>query len=327
MRDVSLSWQKILAQGFSSAQELLWYLQLPTILGSAGAEQQFKLRVPRGFAARMQPGNAKDPLLLQVLASPEEMRATEHFVPDPLSEGMTNPVPGLLHKYHGRVLITLTGACAVHCRYCFRRHFPYHENNPGVDEWRAILAYIRDNPSIQEVILSGGDPLLATDGLLSRFLMHVERITHVRTIRFHTRIPIVLPERITPPFLQVLRQSRLRKVMVLHSNHAQELNESVKLACQGLQEAGCQLLNQTVLLKGVNAEVEVLVELSERLFDYGILPYYLHRLDKVKGAAHFDLSLDKILSLYHQLQARLPGYLLPRLAQEEPGKLSKTLLV
>ncbi|MDP1603591.1 MAG: EF-P beta-lysylation protein EpmB [Legionella sp.] len=327
MRDTSVSWQKVLAQGFSSSKELLEFLDLPNALDSSAAEKQFKVRVPRGFAARMQPGNARDPLLLQVLATNQEMQVINNYVADPLEEKNVNPLQGFLHKYQGRVLLTLTGVCAINCRYCFRRHFPYQENNPGRKGWDAVLDYIRQDSSIHEVILSGGDPLLAADSTLMALIPQLEAITHLRTLRFHTRVPVVLPERINQSFLTLLAGTRFRKVMVLHCNHAQEINEQVRDVCEALRASGCHLLNQAVLLKGINDDVQTLANLSERLFDCGVLPYYLHVLDKVAGAAHFDMPVEEAQALYRQLQQCLPGYLLPRLAREDAGGTSKTLLL
>lgn len=326
MRDASVTWQKILAQGFSSSNQLLHYLDLPITDNSQLAEQQFKVRVPRGFVDRMQRGNAHDPLLLQVLAVSNEMDVPADFVDDPLAEISQNPLQGLIHKYHGRVLLTLTGACAINCRYCFRRHFPYQDNNPGRGGWHQVLAYIQADSSIHEVILSGGDPLLAADTVLAELIEQLEAIAHVRTLRIHSRIPVVLPERITPDLLRILAHSRLRRVVVLHTNHAQEINQQVHEVCRALRRSGCHLLNQSVLLAAINDDVDSLADLSEALFDCGVLPYYLHVLDKVAGAAHFDLPRARAKAIYQQLQARLPGYLLPRLACEEPGKRSKTLL-
>ena len=218
------------------------------------------------------------------------------------------------------------GACAVNCRYCFRRHFPYDENNPGRSGRKKIIDYIRQDSSIHEVILSGGDPLLAPDHLLSEFVSELATIGHVKTLRFHTRIPIVLPERIDESFLDLLRSIPLHKVMVLHCNHPQEMDHAVKSACLAMKEVGCVLLNQAVLLRGVNDNARTLAALSHRLFDCQILPYYLHVLDKVSGTAHFDLSGSEAGMIYQELQQLLPGYLVPRLAREVPGELSKTLL-
>ncbi|EHL30777.1 EF-P beta-lysylation protein EpmB [Legionella drancourtii] len=328
MRDTSLSWQKKLAQGFSSVAALLNYLELPCDAGSLLAEKQFSSRIPLGFAQRMQKGNPQDPLLLQVLAVATELEIQDGYEFDPLRERDSNPLKGLIHKYHGRVLLTLTGVCAVNCRFCFRRHFPYQDNNPGRHGFKDICAYIAKDSSITEVILSGGDPLLASDLVFSELLQQLEQIPHVHTVRFHTRIPIVFPERIDHGLLCVLATTKLKKVIVLHCNHPQELNDDeVRHALRALRQAGCHLLNQTVLLSGINDNAPILAALSQALFAQDVIPYYLHILDKVKGAAHFDLPLATVQTIYQQLQQLVPGYLLPRLACEEPGKLSKTLLI
>lgn len=326
MRDALVSWQKTLAQGFNTADALLDFLGLPSTLACQAGELQFKTRVPLGFAKRMRHGDPDDPLLLQVLARASEMIDEPGFEPDPLQESQANPVPGLLHKYHGRVLLTFVGACAVNCRYCFRRHFPYEDNNPGRKGWPAIFDYIRQDASISEVILSGGDPLLATDQLLQEFVEQLLTISHVKTLRFHTRGPIVLPERIDASCLAFLRSVPLRQVMVLHCNHPQELSADVKQVCLAMKDAGCLLLNQSVLLKGINDDAQTLAQLSEALFDCQILPYYLHTLDKVSGTAQFDLPLTETHQLYRTLQGLLPGYLVPRLVREVPGEESKILL-
>ena len=326
MRESAPYWQKILAEGLSSVHELLEYLQLPSESGSADAEKIFKTRVPRSFAARMQPGNPVDPLLLQVLAHEQELKASPDYVTDPLKEIAANPVPGLIHKYYDRVLLTLTGICAINCRFCFRRHFPYADNNPGQAGWQKACAYIAAHPSIQEVILIGGDPLLASDQTLASLMNQLSNLPHVQTIRLHTRIPIVLPERIQPEFLALLDTQRFKIVVVIHCNHPQELDSSVQDACMQMKQAGWTLLNQSVLLKGVNDDPEILASLSRRLFDYGVLPYYLHVLDKVAGTQHFDLPLDRTLEIFKALQQQLPGYLLPRLVREEPEVLHKTIL-
>ncbi|HHG8546376.1 TPA: EF-P beta-lysylation protein EpmB [Legionella pneumophila] len=326
MRDTSLSWQKILAQGFTSTTDLLDFLELPRSEGNLFAEKQFPSRIPLGFAKRMQKGNPKDPLLLQVLAKEDELTEADDYVIDPLSESNTL-IKGMLHKYHGRVLLTLTGVCAVNCRYCFRRHFPYQANNPGRRGWKEVCAYIANDPSITEVILSGGDPLLAANLVLEELLQSLEEISHVHTLRIHTRIPVVLPERIDKGLLDLLTNTRFKKVIVVHCNHPQELDESVLRACSDLKKAACYLLNQSVLLAGVNDDAGILSRLSHALFDYGIMPYYLHLLDKVKGSAHFDMPLPRAQSIYHQLQSLVPGYLLPRLVREEPGRSSKTMLI
>ncbi|MFJ1269733.1 EF-P beta-lysylation protein EpmB [Legionella lytica] len=328
MRDTSLSWQKKLAQGFSSVADLLTYLELPLSAGCLSAEEQFASRIPMAFAQRMQKGNPQDPLLLQVLATSQEMISPMEYGVDPLQERESNPLRGLIHKYHGRVLLTLTGVCAVNCRFCFRRHFPYQENNPGRQGFKDICEYIAKDASITEVILSGGDPLLAADVVIADLVQQLEQIPHVHTLRFHTRIPVVFPERIDADFLRLLTTTQLKKVMVLHCNHPQELHDdTVTQALRDLRQAECHLLNQSVLLAGINDEAQVLASLSQSLFSHGVIPYYLHTLDKVKGAAHFDMPFTKAQTIYQQLQQLVPGYLLPRLVCEEPGKLSKTLLI
>ncbi|WP_115329855.1 EF-P beta-lysylation protein EpmB [Legionella busanensis] len=326
MRDSFVSWKKILAESFTSSHELLKFLELPVETASTVADKQFKTRVPYSFAARMQKRNPQDPLLLQVLATDFEMDKAANYTEDPLKETESNHLPGLIHKYEGRVLLTFTSICAINCRYCFRRHFPYQDNNPGQAGWKKVIDYLQQDKTIHEVILSGGDPLLASDNVLEAFIKQLETIQHIKILRFHTRIPIVLPERITEDLLKILKSTSLHKVMVLHCNHAQELDNQVKLVCQLLSQAGCTLLNQAVLLKGINNHIDALVNLSKSLFDCGILPYYLHLLDKVLGAAHFDLPLVEARKLYLQLQAKLPGYLVPKLACEEPGKANKTLI-
>ena len=325
MREHLSIWQQELANGFTSANELLAFLSIAPEEYAAGIEQKFKTRVPKNFARRMQPGNRYDPLLLQVLATQDEMLESVDFVLDPLDERSTNKLPGLIHKYYGRVLLTVTGVCAVNCRYCFRRNFSYTDNNPGKVGWQKVIDYIGDDQSISEVILSGGDPLLATDTTLAYFLEKLSAIQHVKTVRIHTRIPVVLPSRITDKLCDLLQLSRLRKVIVLHSNHPNELDNSVYNACQQLRNADCHLLNKSVLLKNVNDDAHILAVLSDKLFTYGVLPYYLHILDQVKGAAHFALSYEYVLELFAKLQTLLPGYLVPRLVKEESHMPNKTI--
>ena len=320
-------WQKKLAEGFASAHDLLLFLQLPPSLAHGDAEHPFKTRVPRGFVDRMRPRDPDDPLLKQVLAVQEELQWVDDFVTDPLDEIPATAVPGLLHKYQSRVLLTLTGACAVHCRYCFRRHFPYQENTLGRPGRQQILDYIANDPNIHEVILSGGDPLLVKNSILAELVLQLADIAHVHTIRIHTRVPVVLPERVDDGLLEILSTTRLHRVVVLHSNHPQEWNDAVGEGCVALRQAGCHVLNQSVLLAGVNDSATVLAALSERLWSYGVLPYYLHVLDKVQGAHHFDVPIERALTIFQELQALLPGYLVPRLAREEAGKAHKTLLV
>ena len=326
MRAPLASWQKILSKGFSSTVDLLNFLNLPVDALAYAAEKTFKTRVPLSFAARMQTGNIDDPLLLQVLASVEELVSVAGFVSDPLEEKLFNPIPGLIHKYNSRVLLTVTGGCAINCRYCFRRHFSYQKNNPQREGWGQIINYIGQDPNITEVILSGGDPLLAKDHQLLELFNLLREIPHIRTLRIHSRIPVVLPERVDDDFLAMFASLPWHKVIVLHTNHAQELDESVKEVCEKLRAINCHLLSQSVLLKKVNDNVHALEQLSIRLFDCGVLPYYLHLLDKVHGAAHFDVAFETALEIYSSLQTKLPGYLLPRLVREEANKKHKTLV-
>lgn len=319
------NWQTLLKEVISDPAELLDRLALDASLLPAAQRvaKLFPLRVPTGFLARMQKGCPDDPLLQQVLPLAAEEIVSVGFSQDPLQEHTANPLPGLLHKYHGRVLLTITGACAINCRYCFRRHFPYAENIPGGKAWQNILAYIQADTSISEVILSGGDPLLANDQYLGKCVDDLANIAHVNILRIHSRLPIVLPERITTDFLNWLSATRLQTILVTHSNHANELDDTVKRAIENLRQRKISVLNQTVLLKGVNDNVEALVNLSQRLFACGILPYYLHLLDKVQGAAHFAVAEEKAKQLMTALRERLPGYLVPKCVYELGGALSK----
>lgn len=323
-----LDWQQELIQAVTDPRELCQILELnpDSVEISGKAIANFPLKVPRSFIARMEKGNPDDPLLRQVLPLPAEDLESSAYSRDPLGEERVNPVSGLLHKYQGRVLLTLTGVCAINCRYCFRRHFPYAENNPSQQGWEKAFAYIQKDSSITEVILSGGDPLLLNDRTLKAFTDQLATIPHVKRLRIHSRIPIVLPERITEEFIAWLTSIPQTPVLVTHCNHPQELSPAVIEAMQSLKRAGIVLLNQAVLLKGINDEVETLVALSEALFSAGIQPYYLHLLDKVQGAAHFDTELVRAKKLYGELSQRLPGYLLPKLAQENAGEGSKTLI-
>lgn len=327
MRDTSLSWQKKLARGFSSATELLNFLELQEHKACVDAETLFPTRVPLEFAQRMQKGNPNDPLLLQILAAQNELIPHPDYQSDPLVELSVNPLKGLIHKYQSRVLLTLTGVCAVNCRFCFRRHFPYQENNPGRKGWEDVCDYISKDPNITEVILSGGDPLLASDKIFIGLIEQLEQIPHLHTLRIHTRIPIVFPDRVDKDFLALLAATRFHKVIVLHCNHPQELDKTVKQVCAELNQIGCTLLNQSVLLTGINDDSSILAQLSQTLFSYGVLPYYLHLLDKVKGTAHFDMPCSKAQEIFTQLQRILPGYLVPRLVRDEAGKTNKTLII
>lgn len=325
----SRSWQHELAHAIRDPAELLALLDLdPALLPAArAAAKAFPLRVPRGYAARMRCGDPGDPLLCQVLPLAAELDTVTGFGRDPVGDLAAMTVPGLLHKYRGRVLLATTGACAIHCRYCFRRHFPYEAANPARNHWQQALDYIARDGSIDEVILSGGDPLTLADDKLADLCRRLAAIPHLARLRFHTRLPIVLPERITPALLTAIRPTRLASVVVVHANHANEIDDDVRRALAALKQAGHTLLNQSVLLRGVNDDIDALCALSQRLFDAGVLPYYLHLLDRVQGAAHFDVDSETARRLHAALSARLPGYLVPRLVREEAGQLGKTLVV
>lgn len=321
-------WQAELARAIADPAELLAALGLgEEWLGAArAAAQRFPLRVPWSFVARMRRGDPNDPLLRQVLPLGEELAVPPGFTEDPLAERAALAAPGVLAKYRGRVLLTATGACAVHCRYCFRRHFPYGEANASAEGFAAALAHIAAQSTVTEVILSGGDPLTLSDRRLEEFTKRLETIAHVRRLRLHTRLPIVLPERVDEGLLAWLGAIRLPVVIVVHANHANEIDDTVRRALGALRETGAVLLNQSVLLRGVNDEARALADLSEALFEAGALPYYLHLLDRVQGAAHFEVAEERAAALLAELRAHLPGYLVPRLVRETPGAPAKQAL-
>ncbi len=319
-------WRQSLSDLITDPRELAEFLELDQRQDPTGEQalRQFPLKVPRSFAARMEKGNWRDPLLRQVWPAAAEERAAPGFVADPLRECHYNPRPGLLHKYRGRALLIAAPHCAIHCRYCFRREFDYEGNTPGRRQWRAALDYIRDDASIVEVILSGGDPLALADRQLGWLIEAIAEIPHVGALRIHTRLPVVIPERVTAELLAMLARCRPRVVVVIHCNHGREIDSRVAAALGALHGNGSTLLNQTVLLKGVNDEASTLFSLSMRLFSENVLPYYLHLPDRVAGTSHFQVDLDSALAIMGELQASLPGYLVPRLVREEPGQPAKT---
>ena len=323
----SQSWHAQLREVVTDPAELLGLLGLtPEDLGLARqACDSFPLRVPRAFVSRMRPGDPTDPLLRQVLASAEEMLVTPGYSKDPLAEtGEANARPGIIHKYQGRALLLVTGSCAVNCRYCFRRHFPYEENRNSREQWREALTYIAQDQSITEVILSGGDPLVATDGFLLELCEDIAGIAQVETLRIHTRLPIVLPARVTAGLRKAIASTRLRLVVVVHCNHPNEIDTEVANAMVALRGWGATLLNQAVLLAGVNDSAQTQVELSEALHRAGVLPYYLHLLDPVQGAQHFDVDETVGIEIVRDMTAQLPGYLVPKLVREIPGETAKS---
>lgn len=310
------------------AAQLLQRLDLaPEHAGlSSEAARDFPLRVPRAYADRMRRGDPADPLLRQVLSTGEETAEVRGYGDDPLAEGEFSPVPGILHKYHGRALLVVTGACAVHCRYCFRRHFPYNEHQATGTRLDEALAWLAGRPDVEEVILSGGDPLSLSDRRLGELLTRLGAIPHLRRLRIHTRLPVVEPARLTSRLQDWLTDNPWQTLLVLHANHGREIAPALSDRLDPLRRAGLTLLNQAVLLRGVNDSTDALADLSEGLFGAGILPYYLHMLDPVAGAAHFEVPEDQARALHAQLRARMPGYLVPRLVREDPGETAKTLL-
>lgn len=319
-------WLRDLATAFNDPIALLNYLELPVseFEQAIQARKLFPLRVPRPFAEKMEKGNRHDPLFLQAMSLGEEFLQAEGFSKDPLEE-QHSPAPNILHKYHNRLLFMLKNSCAINCRYCFRRHFPYDEVKSGKTSWQQSLAYIREHTELEEIILSGGDPLMAKDRELDWLLNELEQIPHIKTLRIHSRLPVVIPSRITDELCQRLAQSRLHCVLVTHINHANEIDVVFAEKMKMLRQAGVVLLNQSVMLKWVNDDAQTLKALSDKLFEYGILPYYLHLFDKVAGASHFYIEDEKCIEIYRELQKITSGYLVPKLAREMAKEPNKTL--
>lgn len=320
-------WLEDLANAFNDPKALLQFLELDEtqFRQDIQARKLFPLRVPRPFAEKMRKGDRHDPLFLQAMSLADEFLEAEGFVTDPLEE-QSSPAPNILHKYHNRLLFMLKNSCAINCRYCFRRHFPYSEIKSGKESWKQSLAYIEAHTELEEVILSGGDPLMAKDHEIVWIFTELEKMLHIKTVRIHSRLPVVIPNRITDELCQLFQQSRLNVVLVTHINHANEIDTvfQEKMAC--LKRAGVTLLNQSVLLKGVNDNAETLKALSDKLFSYGILPYYLHLLDRVKGASHFFVDDESAFHIYKALQRITSGYLVPKLAREIAFEPNKTLM-
>lgn len=324
-----------LAESIREPDELISLLGLPEKVREPArrAAKSFPLLVPRSFLARMRSGDPGDPLLRQVLPLGAEEEPAAGFVADAVGDLAARKVPGLIHKYRGRALLVAAGACAVHCRYCFRRHYPYGDDPRRLDDWEPALAAIAADLSITEVILSGGDPLMLTDARLVALVSRLDAIPHLRRLRIHTRLPIVLPDRVTPELIELLSSTRLATSVVVHANHPNELVGDCAEALSTLGHAvtgsamrtnRVMLLNQAVLLRGVNDDTDVLAELSERVFDLGVLPYYLHQLDRVAGAAHFEVPEAAGRELVEELRRRLPGYLVPKYVREVSGEAGKT---
>ncbi len=324
----SPDWRHAWRDAIRDPRELLEMLELPQLAATLSdrAQAQFPLRVPRGFAMRMRRGDPADPLLRQVLPLDDEDRLVPGFNLDAVGDTAANAGTGILHKYQGRALLVATGSCAVHCRYCFRRHFPYAEQTAATNHWQAAIDFLRADPSISELLLSGGDPLSLATRKLAELTDALHDIPTLRRLRLHTRLPVVLPERIDSTLLDWLRSLPWPVSIVIHANHANEIDAGVVLALRQLRETGAVLLNQSVLLRGVNDDAPALAELSERLYDAGVLPYYLHQLDRVSGVAHFEVDDERARALVSELQSMLPGYLVPRLVREVAGAAGKTPL-
>lgn len=321
-------WQQELAESVRDADLLCELLDLPDHFRDPArrAARLFPLLVPRSFLDRMERGNPDDPLLRQVLPVDVEFQEFPGDLADPVGDDSATRAPGLLQKYAGRSLLITSGACAVHCRYCFRRHFPYADSPRRLEDWAPALQALREDPSIQEVLLSGGDPLTLTDRRLFALIDELEKVPHLRRLRIHTRLPIVLPSRITGEFIACLQNSRLTPYIVVHANHAREIAGDCARVLQRLVRAGLTTLNQAVLLRGVNDSAEALTELCEQLIDLGVLPYYLHQLDRVKGAGHFEVPDATAHALIREVRRRLPGYAVPQLVREIAGEAHKTPL-
>ncbi len=309
-------------------RELLKMLDLQHLAEkiSDQAAAQFPLRVPLGFVAKMRRGDVSDPLLRQVLPVLDEDNFVEGYAIDAVGDAAAKGGTGVIHKYHGRALLITTGSCAIHCRYCFRRHFPYAEETAASQHWAEAIAYLKADTSITELILSGGDPLSLSTNKLRDLTDWVATLSHIKRLRIHTRLPVVLPQRIDTEFLDWLDTLSWPIAVVIHANHANELTQDVADAIANLKLHGATLLNQAVLLKGVNDSSSLQIALSERLFEIGVVPYYLHQLDKVQGAAHFQIDDQQARDIHHAMTRTLPGYLVPKLVQEIAGEASKTPL-
>jgi len=319
-------WQAEMRRAIRCPSELCERLGLPSKMGSQLASEAFPVFVPQPLLSRISYGNLADPILRQVLPIDAECKLVNGYSKDPLREDDATLTPGMIQKYDQRVLLIATGACAVHCRYCFRRQFPYGEAPHSLAQWQPALEQIRGDASIREVILSGGDPLTLVDSQLRDLVLALSAIDHVQRIRLHTRLPIVIPQRVTTDLIELLSQLRCTPILVVHTNHAAELDAAVEHSLATLIDAGIPLLNQTVLLAGVNDSVEALRELFEQLANRRVMPYYLHQLDRVIGTAHFEVPVSRGIELINQVRTRLPGYAVPRYVREQPGVPNKVVL-
>ena len=323
-------WQQELAAANITVAQLLERIDIPAdhfrklILDDARIPKNFPVRVTASYIAKIKKGDIHDPLLRQVLPLTAELEQTAGYSLDPLAEQQHSPAPGLIQKYHGRALLIVAKACAIHCRYCFRRHFPYDDNLPSKAGWQQVFELLTQDTSINEVIYSGGDPLAANDKHLAWLTSSIAAIPHIKRLRIHTRLPVVLPSRINSAMLKWLTSWQGQRIMVIHCNHPNELGDDVASALKLLSANGVTLLNQAVLLKGVNDSATILSQLSEKLFDMGVLPYYLHQLDPVQGAQHFAVNKIDAQQLIKEVSQVLPGFLVPKLVEEIAGMPAKT---
>ena len=322
------SWRDELRLAVRDAAQLVTALQLPadTIEPAQRASRDFPIFAPWPYISRIRKGDPTDPLVRQVLPVESELLTQQGFTADPVGDDLATLGPGLLQKYSSRALLITTGACAVHCRYCFRHHFPYSDSPRSPDDWQPAIDRIAADPTIDEAILSGGDPLTLVDEHLAELARRLAEVPHLRRLRVHTRLPIMIPQRVTDELLGWLRGTRLAPIMVIHANHANEIDHPTEAALARLVDAGIPVLNQAVLLAGVNDSAEALIDLSRRLVDLRVMPYYLHQLDRVQGAAHFEVPISRGLELIDQMRRALPGYAVPRYVQEIAGMAHKVVL-
>lgn len=325
VRTTMRSWQQLMRESYRDFDALCQELELPAELArsATGAIASFRLFAPPGYVAKIEKGNLDDPLLRQILPAPEEDATIPGFGMDPVGDADSTRSNGLLHKYQGRALLVLTGACGIHCRYCFRRHFPYEKAAIRPESWRPALEQIQQDTTLEEVILSGGDPLTLVDETLEKVVTALGEVPHLRRLRVHSRMPVVIPERVTDRFIEMMTNSRLSPIVVVHANHPNEIADQEASSLRRMASSGMLVFNQAVLLKGVNDTLDCQVELSRRLIAAQTTPYYLHQLDRVAGAAHFEVPVETGKALYEAMRQTLPGYALPRYVQENAGSPHK----
>ena len=327
-----ITWQKSLSQAIRNPKELISRLNLPENLLEPALKsvQLFPLMVPQSYLNRIEQGNPEDPLLKQILPIDLENETVQGFRNDAVGDLNVRQTPGLLHKYQGRALLMASGTCAINCRYCFRRHYPYSEEPRTLAEWEPVWEALHSDTSIHEVILSGGDPLLLTDIRLRELCERISEIPHVKRLRVHSRLPVVLPDRIHAGLLEMFQQLSANGMivwMVIHANHPNEIASDVEIAIRNMLQAGVPILNQSVLLKGINDNADTLIRLSEKLINLGVIPYYLHQLDRVTGVAHFEVEEEQGRELIRELRSRLPGYAVPQYVREITGEAHKISLL